>query len=120
MDDALVRLVVILGAVLVALLVGVAIRKKNRSRPEPMDDPGLDPGVYLFTSSACQGCVPARRAVQAALGEEGFIELDWESSPGEFHRLGVGAVPTTIVVSEDGSAMRYPGPPQHALRSLGP
>lgn len=120
MDDALVRMAVILGALLVALIFSVVIRMRSRGQTTQIKDHGLGSGVYLFTSSACQGCGTARRALRDALGESGYVELRWESNPGEFHRLGVGAVPATIVVGDDGSAKLYPGSPRKALQSLSP
>ena len=119
-DDALARIALVLAVLLIALIFSVAIRLRNRPRPRPVKDHDLEPGLYLFTSATCEDCAPARRTVRAALGEEGFTELDWESSPGAFTRLGVGAVPSTIVVGENGSAMLFPGPPNEALRSLSP
>ncbi len=120
MDDALVRLGLVLGALLVALIFSAVIRRKGLGRPRHLNDHRLDPGVYLFTSAACPDCGSARREVQEALGENGFVELNWEKNPGEFHRLGVGAVPATIVVRNDGSATLYPGSPTSALQLLSP
>lgn len=118
MDDALVRVALVGGALVVALAASLAIRRGNRGKPQLIDNAGLAGGVYLFTSSACQGCSPARRAVADALGADGFIELNWEAMPGEFARLGISAVPATLVVSEDGSGVLYPGQPGDALKGL--
>ena len=120
MDDALVRFGLVLGALLVALVFSAVIRRISRGRPRHLNDHGLDPGVYLFTSSACSDCGTARREVQEALGEDMFAELNWETNPGEFHRLGVEAVPATIVVTNEGSATLYPGSPTRALQLLSP
>jgi hypothetical protein len=118
MDEAVVRIALVGGALVVALVVSLAIRRGNRGKPEVIDNPGLAGGVYLFTSSACQGCTSARRAVTDAFGAEGFIEVNWEAMPGEFARLGISAVPATLVVAEDGSGVLYPGQPGDAFKGL--
>ena len=120
MDDVLVRLALVLGALLVALIFIVTIRMKSRGKPRQVNDHGLGPGLYLFTSSACPDCGTARREIQQAVGNEGFAELSWETNPGDFHRLGVASVPATLVVSDDGSATLYPGSPKKALQLLSP
>ena len=73
-----------------------------------------------FSSSACSDCPLARRTLADALGEQGFLELSWEDDPGAFDRLGVDAVPATLVVAADGSGTLWPGGAEMALESLGP
>ena len=116
MDEAVVRVSLIAGALMVALLVVIVIRLRSKGAPIHLKSVGLAPGFYLFTSSACQGCGAARKAVTEALGENRFTELSWEQDPGEFHRLGVTAVPASLVVEEDDVATLYPGKPGKALQ----
>ena len=115
MNEAAVRIALVAGALLVAGVVILYMRFRSRGRPVEIVDAGLESGVYLFTSSACQGCGSARKVLTHELGDRGFTELDWEQNPGEFHRLGVTAVPATLVVRPDGSSMLYPGQPDDAL-----
>ena len=57
---------------------------------------GLDPGTYLFTSARCAECAVARSQL------ESFTEISWEGQPDVFNRLGVTAVPSTLVVDSAG------------------
>lgn len=119
MDEAWVRLALIGGALVVAALATTIIRLRARGGPRRLHETGLAPGVYLFTSSACPDCSSVRRALTEALGEGGFEERSWESEPGVFHRLGVDAVPATMIVGEDGSGTVWPGRADDALAELG-
>lgn len=58
--------------------------------------------------------------MEEVLGASGFIEIAWDDEPTLFTALGIDLVPCTLVVGDDGSASRYPGMPEQALRSLGP
>ena len=120
MSELAVRLALIASALLVAGVVVLYLRSRGQGRPVEVSDIGFEAGVYLFTSSACQGCRSARRRVREELGESGFTELNWEQSPGEFHRLGVAAVPSTLVVRSDDTGTLFPGQPDEALRSYDP
>lgn len=118
MDEAWARLAVIGGALVVAALATTIIRLRARGGPRRLHETSLAPGVYLFTSSACPDCGSVRKALTEALGEGGFEERSWESEPGVFHRLGVDAVPATMIVGEDGSGTIWPGRPDGALDEL--
>ena len=120
MSDVWLRLSLIAGALAVAAIAAVVLKSRMAGRPRLIEATGLEPGVYLFTSAACPDCSSARRALVDELGDEGFTELRWEKEPGEFHRLGVDAVPATAIVARDGSATLWPGRPDDALSSIGP
>lgn len=120
MSEVWVRLAVILGALILALVATVAIRGTTRGRPAVIDAGGLRPGVYLFSSATCLDCQSARAAIDAGMGPRGFVEIKWEEEPGPFHDLGIEVVPTTVIVSDDGSAEVFPGMPDKALKGLGP
>ncbi|MGI9609803.1 MAG: hypothetical protein ACR2NL_05870 [Acidimicrobiia bacterium] len=120
MDETAVRLAVVAGALLVAAAASQMMRMSGRGKTRSVADANLASGVYLFTSSACSGCTQARRRLTDSLGADRFVEVGWESEPGEFHRLAITAVPATLIVQDDGSASLYPGKPDKALKSLSP
>lgn len=120
MDEIWLRVALIGGALAVAASVTMFLRWRATGSPSEVEDVGLDVGVYLFTSSACPDCASVRRTLTEELGGEGFEEVRWEEDPGLFHRLGIDAVPATLVVNRDGSGMLWPGRPEDALASLGP
>lgn len=90
----------------------VAVRRKmTSSSPRPLPATDLDTGVYLFTSADCNECALARAKLEDRLGEGGYAEIAWEERPELFADLGVDAVPATMVVAADGSALLWPGQP---------
>lgn len=104
MDDPIVRLAAVLGAVAVVFGVKwVNSRRSNRGRA--IASTGLAPGIYLFTSTTCGDCEVARNR----LADREFIDVAWEERPEEFERLGVTDVPSTLVVAKDGSGIWRPG-----------
>ena len=103
---------------MLVLLVVIILRRPGPR--EASEAGGLGPGVYLFSSSTCADCVPARARLVEDLGPAGFVELSWESEPGLFAELGIDAVPCTVIVSEAGEATRFPGMPDGALERLDP
>jgi hypothetical protein len=118
MSEVWLRVGIVAGGTLLVVLVAVILR-----RPGPRETGeagGLGPGVYLFSSSTCADCVPARASLIEQLGSSGFVEIRWESEPGLFAELGIDAVPCTLIVSETGEATRYPGLPDRALERLDP
>jgi hypothetical protein len=118
MSEVWLRLgIVVAGALLVVLIVVILRRPGPRGAGEAG---GLDPGVYLFSSSTCADCDPARARLVEDLGPSGFVEIRWESEPDLFAELGIDAVPCTLVVSETGGATRFPGMPDRALERLDP
>jgi hypothetical protein len=120
MDEVVLRLVLIGGALLVTVTAISLVRSSAKKAPRRLESTGLRSGVYLFSSSACPDCHSARQALDAAFGESGFAEFNWEENPGLFHDLAVDAVPATLVVADDGSGTLWTGQPGGALASLGP
>lgn len=111
MSDLTARLLLASGAVVLAAATTMLLRWRS-ARPVRTLSPGsLAPGTYLFSSSACLDCAPARKALIHRLGESGFTELKWEEMPGIFDELGIDAVPATMIVSPKGSARLWPGVP---------
>jgi len=119
MSEVWIRLALIGGAMGLALLATLAMRRR-RQRPVGIDGAGLAPGVYLFSSSSCLECGPARSALREDLGADRLFEIRWEEEPETFRRLGVEGVPATLVVSDNGTATLFAGDPEQALSSLGP
>ena len=119
MSEVWLRLAIVAGAVLVSFGLVVLLRRKQRG-PASVGASGLNPGMYLFSSSSCADCVAARGRLEVALGASGFAEIMWEEEPELFAELGIDAVPCTVVVSADGSAARYPGAPEKALDEFNP
>ncbi len=121
MSDDWVRLGVVVAVLVAAGLVAYLLAKRNRQAPfHPAIGQTLPAGVYLFSSTTCAGCEPARRSIAERLGPTGFVEIAWEEKPGWFAELGVESVPSTLIVTNDGMATVYPGRPGRALRTLGP
>ena len=120
MDEVWARLGLIVGALGVAYATTLVLRSRSKGSPRQVEDSGLRIGVYLFTSATCQDCRPARRKLTEQLGEDGFTEMNWEKEPGVFHRLGVSAVPATLIVESDGSGTLFPGQPEKAMNRLDP
>jgi len=119
MDELWTRLALIAGALIVALAVTLILRARGKAGPRRLESTGLVAGVYLFTSSTCPDCRPARKKLMGKLGD-GFVEMNWEQEPGVFHQLGVSAVPATLLVAADGSGTLFSGQPDKALSRLGP
>lgn len=120
MDDLWLRVGLIAGALLVAAAVTIYLRSRFTEAKRSLVETGLQPGVYLFSSSGCSDCQLARQALSDALGDQGFLELRWEDDRDVFHRLGVDAVPATMIVAADGSGTLWSGRAEPALVSLGP
>ena len=118
MDDLAIRLAIVTVAAVGAFAL-VRTAGSRETRPRSVETGDLNPGVYLFTSSTCGDCDTARLSLQAALDTHGFDEIRWEDDPETFERLGVGAVPATLVV-RPGSSLLYLGLPEAAIRSLNP
>lgn len=118
MSEIWLRLGMVVGGTLLAALVAVLMRRPGaRITTEAV---GVAPGIYLFSSSTCADCVPARERLVDELGSAGFVEIRWESEPGLFAELGIDVVPCTVIVSEVGVATRFPGMPDRALERLNP
>ena len=120
MNELWIRLFIVAGALVAALVLVALLRMRARGRPELIESVSLKPGIYLFTSSACLDCAPARQSLRETFGVGGFSEISWEDGPETFDELGVTAVPATLVVEGDGGAKLYSGQPTAVLRLLGP
>jgi hypothetical protein len=118
MDEVWVRLALVASALGIAFVVAFILRFRAKS-PRRLETTGLNVGVYLFTSSACPDCGPARTKLSEKLSE-GFVEMSWEEEPAVFEKLGVSGVPATLVVEADGSGTLFPGQPGMVLNRLGP
>ncbi len=115
------RVAIVVAVLATAGLGAHLLSRRSRTTPHhPPIDRALPPGVYLFSSATCAGCEPARRAIVDRLGPSGFVEISWEEKPGWFAEFGVGAVPATLIMTEDGVPTVYPGHPGWALKTLGP
>lgn len=119
MSEPFLRIALIVGVIALSLVVVWLGRVRSSRRPRPVVSTGLDEGLYLFTSSSCAECASARAVLEEAVGD-GYSEVDWETHPELFERLRIGAVPTTLLVGADGSALAFSGDPTRALGSFGP
>jgi hypothetical protein len=111
MDELWTRIFLIAVALLMAAMVVAVRRKMALSAPRRLGATGLQAGVYLFTSADCAECALARAKLDTRTGEGGYREIAWETEPEFFTRLGVDAVPATMIVEADGSARLWPGQP---------
>lgn len=115
MNEIWVRVAVVVGVLAVAGSI-VAIQRRRRRSPErDIAAPRLEPGLYLFSSTACSTCDAARQELVAAVGVAGFSEYVWEEDPGAFSELGIDAVPSVLVMGEGGQGRLYPGRADKAL-----
>ncbi len=115
MDEFWVRLSLVSGVLLVAYVLTLILRARATNGPLKIAQTGLQKGIYLFSSSTCADCATARKYLEDKLGNDGFGEKSWETEPGLFSRLGVEAVPATLIVDREGAAALWPGHPKKAL-----
>ena len=92
-----------------------AIRARAARGPRKIIATGLKEGIYLFSSSTCPDCATARKYLEGKLGDDGFEERSWEIEPALFDRIGVDAVPATLIVDHEGAAVLWPSHPEKAL-----
>ena len=118
MDEVWLRLSLIGGALLVVLVITLVLRSTASRGPLKITATGLKQGIYLLSSSACPDCATAREYLEDKLGNDGFDERSWETEPGLFGRIGVDAVPATLIVDLEGAAVLWPGHPGKALALL--
>lgn len=111
MDETLLRLVVVLTGTLVVVAVSAVLKTRARRPSRAVTDSGLAQGIYLLSSGNCGECVAARARLDRAVGPDHYTEITWEAEPGEFDRLRIAEVPSTLVVAEDGSAVWHSGVP---------
>jgi hypothetical protein len=119
MSEVWLRVGIVAGGTVVALGIVLVLRRRL-THPMATETGGLSPGVYLFSSSTCVDCVPARARLLDALGASEFVEIRWEDEPALFADLGIDAVPCTVIISEGGTSTRFPGMPDQALEQLNP
>jgi hypothetical protein len=115
MDEAWARLAVVVGVLVIPAAFALRQRRSRRGPIRDITSTGLEPGVYLFSSSACIGCEAARAKLDDALGEGGYTEVPWEVSPQVFADLDVTAVPAVLRVVPGGEGRLYPGQPRAVL-----
>ncbi|HUO46240.1 MAG TPA: hypothetical protein VM470_05360 [Acidimicrobiia bacterium] len=109
MNESVIRLVVLLGAaIVVAAFWWWGNRRRADARVTVRMD--LEPGVILFTSETCASCRAARKAVNAVF-QGGYREVQFEDDPPGFGRLGIGRVPTVMLVSSDHQTVILEGVP---------
>jgi len=96
------RLLLVAGVVVAAVAVTGMARRFQRPVHPPVAAGELQPegGIVFFSSTDCGTCGRAR----ARLEELGVPvrEVTWELEAAVFARLGVEAVPLTVVVAPDG------------------
>ena len=119
MSDLTIRLFAVVGVAALALVLSLVLRRRRERSPYRVGAHGLAQGVYLFTSATCPDCVEVRTLLNQALRDR-YVEVRWEEQPEMFEQVGVGQVPTTVVVGEDGRAEAWPGDPTPALGAVGP
>lgn len=115
MDDVWVRAALVAGALAVAGVVVAAQRWRARRPLRTPGPTGLDPGLYLFSSSDCDTCRQARETLDARIGRDGYVEIEWQDQDDVFTEVGVDAVPTVVIVSTNGRGRIFPGQPGRAL-----
>ncbi|MEX0863833.1 MAG: hypothetical protein WD269_03045 [Acidimicrobiia bacterium] len=120
MNDTTTRLVVVAACAVLVALVWWLARRRSVAVSRSFGQTGLPAGVYLLSSTDCVECSAARDIITDLVGVDGFREVAWETQPGLFEELGVGQVPSTLVVTEDGAARWYPGVPAEKLRPGNP
>ena len=112
-SDVVVRLGVVAGVVVVAAVIAFVIRRLARP-PHPgisVGDLGDRPGVILFTSTTCSTCKETI-AFYERMGVP-FREVTNELESQRFDEWGIVAVPLTVVVDAEGTAIRtFSGSPR--------
>lgn len=101
MNDAVTRLLVVVGIVVLAAVIAWVVRRL-RMPPHPgvtVGEVGDRPGIVLFTSTTCSTCKDVIARFEA-LGI-GFREVTNELEPQRFEAWGVSAVPVTVVIDAD-------------------
>lgn len=101
------RLGLVAALIVVVVLVTLVIRRSPPRRGRSIDAGDLAPGLYLFTSSGCESCGPARaQLIQRGLS---FTEVSWDERPERFQRLSIDAVPSVVLVGSDGKGRWWRG-----------
>lgn len=95
----------IAGAALAVVAVALGTRRFQRPTHGRVDvhGIGLPAGIVIFTSTDCATCRDALASVRAA--QAPVREVTWELESALFERVGVTAVPLTIVVDGAGNTI---------------
>lgn len=101
------RIAIVLGVVAVVAIVVIVARMRPLTRVRRIEAAGLGRGVHLFTSQDCGSCVDARELLRQRADD--FTEWTWGADPEVFERVGIDAVPSVVVVAEDGTARWHRG-----------
>jgi hypothetical protein len=120
MDEMVVRLVVVLSGTLVVAMVAAVLRSRERRPSRTLANARLPSGIYFFSSRDCAECSTARGRLDRFVGAGGYVEISWDASPGEFDRLNITEVPSTMVVADDGTAVWHSGVPSGIARADNP
>lgn len=105
MNETLLRLLLITAVILVAAGLGLLARRKLSLHP-PVDIAGVgfDPGLVVFTSTACRRCKEVLAAAKATGAP--LREVTFELEAGIQEEVGVIGVPLTLVVDRSGQVSR--------------
>lgn len=113
MSDVVVRLGVVVAVIVLASALAFVIGRLSRPTHPGISvgDLGDRPGVILFTSTTCSTCKETI-ALYENLGVP-FREVTNELEPQRFDEWGIVAVPVTVVVDAEGTAIRtFSGSPR--------
>jgi glutaredoxin len=109
MDEVWLRLLVV-GAVAATALAWARLGRPTAAwRRRASAFPGLDPGVVLFTARSCSTCARARAVLDGM--ETAYREIEFETDPETFTRLGISKVPAIVEVGTDGKGWLASGVP---------
>lgn len=97
MDEG--RVLIVVTAAVLAIGSGRLTRRGMAVVRRPRRFPGLEDGVYLFTSTTCSSCSKLRRSLE----DTGvtFTEIGYEQASGAFERLRIDRVPAIGKVSAE-------------------
>lgn len=120
MSELTLRLVVVAGVLALVVAIVMFLRLRDRAPSRPLGKVTLDPGIYFFTSAACDDCHSARKQLLMALGPQGFVEYSWETDPGVFTTLSIDKVPCSVTVDEARRATLWIGQPDRMISAVDP
>lgn len=97
MDEG--RVLIVVMAAVLAIGAGRLTGRGKALVRRPRRFPGLEDGLYLFTSNTCTTCSTLRRSLEDA--EVAFVEIGYEQEPSTFERLRIDRVPAIGKVSAE-------------------
>lgn len=97
-EEALVRIVVVVGVGVIAIVTAMLARRGVSVKRRPISLPGAGPGVILFTSSTCASCA---RMAERLVDFPDVTEISYEDAGASFPSA-VSRVPALALVDEDG------------------